>query len=346
MEITLLSLGDLITDPVTGERMTSVERHRTVVDYAVGAEAAGFTGFHVGEHHAMEYVYSAPPVILSAISQRTTTLRLGTGVTLLANLDPVRVAEDYATLDVLSNGRVDIVGGRGNIFASVYELFGQPLEESQARFEENLRLLLQIWTGATISWDGRFRPPIKEQQIGPAPVQRPHPPVWVGGGLSKASAELAATLGLPLMLPVTTFQPAAVFEPAATYYRERWTELNPTTPPQVGAVFHSCVARTTQQLRERFQPRYHAYWDWSKKLIGGTGPLPPFFQQFDFDALVGPEGSAVAGTPEQVVDKLGHITELLGLNTAMLFCDLGGTPFGEMRDMVDLTGAEVLPKLR
>ena len=345
MDITLLSLGDLITDPVTGERMTSAERHRSVVDYAVAAEAAGFAGFHVGEHHAMEYVYSAPPVILAAIAARTTTLRLGTGVTLLANLDPVRVAEDYATLDVLSDGRVDIVGGRGNIFASVYELFGQPLVESQDRFEENLRLLLRIWAGSTLSWEGRFRAPIRERRIEPAPVQRPHPPVWVGGGLSKASAELAAILGLPLMLPVTTFQPAAVFEPAATYYRERWTHLHPT-PPRVGAVFHSCVARTTRELRERFQPRYHAYWEWSKKLIGGSGPLPPFFQRFDFEGLVGAEGSAVAGTPEQVVDKLGHVTEILGLDTAMLFCDLGGTPFGEMIDMVELAAADVLPKLR
>src|SRR6202011_5716119 len=117
LKFNLMSLGDLITDPVTGSRPTALQRHRAFVDMAVRAEEAGFDGVSMGEHHGIEYIYSAPPVVLAAVAERTTRLRLGTAVTLLANLDALRVAEDYATLDILSGGRVDIVGGRGNFFA-------------------------------------------------------------------------------------------------------------------------------------------------------------------------------------------------------------------------------------
>src|ERR1700759_3979665 len=134
VKFNLMSLGDHITDPVTGQRWTAQERHRMFVDMAVQAEAAGFHGVNMGEHHGIEYISSAPPVVLSAISERTTRLRLGTAVTLLANLDALRIAEDYSTLDVLSDGRVDIIAGRGNFFESTYVLFGQHVDESKERF--------------------------------------------------------------------------------------------------------------------------------------------------------------------------------------------------------------------
>src|SRR5262249_15842287 len=141
VKFNLMSLGDHITDPVTGRRPTGQQRHRAFVDMAVRGEAAGFGGVNMGGHHGIEYIYSAPPVGLAGIAERTTRLRLGTAVTLLANLDALRVAEDYATLDVLSDGRVDVVSGRGNFFASTYALFGQALEESKERFAENAGLL-------------------------------------------------------------------------------------------------------------------------------------------------------------------------------------------------------------
>jgi alkanesulfonate monooxygenase SsuD/methylene tetrahydromethanopterin reductase-like flavin-dependent oxidoreductase (luciferase family) len=347
MEISVLSLGDLVTDPITGYRMSTAERHQLVVDYAIAAEQAGFRGIYIGEHHGLEYVYSCPPIILSAIAQRTTTLRLGTGVTLIANLDPVRVAEDYATVDVFSGGRVEIIGGRGNVFPSVYKLLGQPLEESQERFEENLRLLLKIWTSPIVNWEGRFRPAIRDQRVEPAPLQQPHPPVWVGGGLSSASADLCATLGLPLMLPVTTFQPAAVFEPAAARYRESWAAAGHDRPPKIGAVFHATVGATSQEARKRWAPRYTAYHDWSRKYMTGSGAGKPAFLKhgFDFDSLVGPGGSAIAGSPAEVVDKIGWVSELLSLDSVMLYMDMGGIPKSELLDMIELTGSEVIPKV-
>ena len=203
MDITVCSLGDVITDPITGKRATTNQRHLELLDYAVAIEDAGLAGLYIGEHHGLEYVYSSPPVILMAIADRTKTLRLGTGVTLVANLDPLRVAEDYATLDNLTGGRVELCAGRGNIFPDTYKLFGQPMETSVPRFEENLRLLLKLWTEPVIDhWEGQFRPPLHNFRLQPSPLQSPHPTVWVGGGLSQSSAELSAELGLPLMLPV------------------------------------------------------------------------------------------------------------------------------------------------
>lgn len=346
MQLALCSLGDWITDPVSGDRMSVRDKHLLTIDSAVTAESAGLSGMYVGEHHGLEYVFSSPPVILSAIAQRTSTLRLGTAVTLLANLDPVRVAEDYATVDLLSDGRVELIGGRGNLFASTYTLFGQQLDDSVPRFEEALRLLMQLWTDTPTNWTGSFRPAIKDLRLQPAPIQKPHPPIWVGGGLSPASAELSARLGLPLMLPVVTFQPAKTFASTADLYRRCWQESGHESPCQIGAVFHAFVGKTSQETQQRFAPRYTAYHDFAVKTIANAGtPTPPFMYEFDFDAVVGPEGAAIAGSPEQVVDRIGSLTELLGLNTVLLYLDLGGLPRNELLDMVELVGSEVLPRL-
>src|ERR1700722_13726379 len=188
MRFNTMTLGDLIKDPITGEQVSSVERHRTVVEVAVASEAAGFDGVNLGEHHGLDYVLSAPPVMLAAIAARTTKLRLGTAVTLMANLDALRAAEDYATLDVVSEGRAEMVVGRGNFFAGTYTLFGQSVDESRERFDEGVELLLQLWTGEEINWKGSFRPPIEDFRLQPPPVQQPHPPLWIGGGSSPETA--------------------------------------------------------------------------------------------------------------------------------------------------------------
>lgn len=195
MDISMLSLGDLTPDPITGEQMNARDKHNFAVECAIASEAAGLYGYYVGEHHGIEYVFSAPPVILAAIAQRTTTLRLGTGTSLLANLDPVRVAEDYATVDILSNGRLEIVGGRGNTFPIVYELLGQSLEDSHALFEENVRLLLEIWTHDRLTWEGRYRPAIRDHKIEPPALQQPHPPIWIGGGYPRRRQSSAPLSG-------------------------------------------------------------------------------------------------------------------------------------------------------
>jgi alkanesulfonate monooxygenase SsuD/methylene tetrahydromethanopterin reductase-like flavin-dependent oxidoreductase (luciferase family) len=202
MKFNLMSLGDHIQDPITGEMPTPAERHRMLVEAAVLAEAAGWNGVNIGEHHGIGYIYSAPPVVLSAISERTSTLRLGTAVTLLANLDPLRAAEDYATLDVLSNGRVEVVAGRGNFFASTYTLFGQDVEESRERFDEGVELFDLLWTSGPLKWSGKFRATVNGEALQPQPLQA-RTPMWIGGGSGPEDvAERINTLGE--MLGATT----------------------------------------------------------------------------------------------------------------------------------------------
>lgn len=344
MELSVCSVGDVITDPVTGWRPTAAERHQNVVQFAVAIDEAGLAAIHVGEHHGLEYVFSAPPVILMAIAERTKNIRLGTGVTLVANLDPVRIAEDYATLDVLTGGRVEICAGRGNIFPDVYRLFGQPMETSQPRFEENLRLLVDLWENPVVSrWEGRFRAPLENFRLQPPPLQTPRPPISVGGGLSQSSAELAANLGLPLMLPVTTFQTPKIYEPVAAAYRERWADAGHDGPPRIGAAIHANIAATSQGARTRWAPRYRAYYDWTRAMIVGMGAPPSFFTEFDFDTLVSADGPCVCGSPGEFVDRLGWLGDLLGLEHVMLSLDLGGTPLADQLEQVELIGAQVLP---
>ena len=180
MKIGVLSLGDCLDDPVSGAVTSPAERHRAIVDEGVLAETLGFDSVWLGEHHFCDYVLAAPPVVLAAIAARTTRIRLGTGVTLLANLDPVRVAEDYATVDAISNGRVELSVGRG-ILVDTYEVFGQKPDQSRERFRENLELLRRLWSERDVTWSGRFRAPLDHVTVEPRPVQRPHPPIWVGG---------------------------------------------------------------------------------------------------------------------------------------------------------------------
>ncbi|HEY2096866.1 MAG TPA: LLM class flavin-dependent oxidoreductase [Pseudonocardia sp.] len=339
-----MTLGDLVTDPVTGTRETPAERHRAIVEAAAVADGVGFHGVHIGEHHGLEYLFSAPPVILSAISERTRRLRLSTAVTLAANLDPVRAAEDYATVDVLSGGRCEVVVGRGNFFVSTYSLFGQDIEDSHELFRDNVELLVQLWSGKEINWPGSaHRSAIEEFVLQPPPVGGL--PLWIGGGASESTAELAARLGLDLMLP-SAFGNPEMFRSVVDTYRERFASYGHPRQPRVGACWHVNVAETSQAARDRWEPRYRAYFELMKEIIPRVNPDPPAFirKPFDFDFLTS-RGPALVGSPDEVADRLNSSAEMLSADTNLIYIDMGGQPAGEFRDMVDLIGSRVIPQL-
>jgi alkanesulfonate monooxygenase SsuD/methylene tetrahydromethanopterin reductase-like flavin-dependent oxidoreductase (luciferase family) len=343
MQLSLMTLGDLVTDPVTGNLETPAQRHRAVVEAAAVADEVGFHGVHVGEHHGLEYIYSAPPVILAAIAERTKTLRLSTAVTLAANLDPLRVAEDYSTLDVLSGGRAEMVVGRGNFFTSTYTAFGQDPDDSHELFSENVDLIVKLWTGEPVTWSGKFRAPLEDFTLQPPPVRMPR--LWIGGGASESTTELAARLGLDLMLP-SAFGNPAIFAPVVDTYLERYASYGHTRAPQVGACWHINVDNSSQRARERWEPRYRAYFDLMGTIINRVNPDPPAFikKPFNFDWLT-TNGPAIVGSPEEVVDRLGTVSETLKTDVNLMYLDMGGQPGGEYRDMVELIGEKVLPKL-
>ncbi len=345
MRVGLMSLGDQIADPVTGQLLSASERHRMLVEAAAVADQVGFYSFNVGEHHGIRYITSSPPVILAAIAERTETLRVGTAVALIANLDPWRVAEDYATVDALSGGRVDLVVGRGNFFVTTYELFGRDVNDSRAMFEEAVELILAAWERQPVHWVGEFRPPIDGVPLQPPPVQQPHPPIWIGGGTSNETAELAGRLGLKLMLPSAFGAPGA-FQRIVDVYREAFVPAHPGDQAHIGACWHVNVRDTSQEARARWEPRYRAYHEWMHVLLREVNPdLPDYLlKPFDFEWLT-TKGPAIVGSPAEVAERLVELSDLLSVDTHLVKMDMGGLPAEDYLAMVDRFGREVLPLL-
>lgn len=343
MKLSLMTLGDLDTDPVTKQRETPAQRHQAIVEAAVVAEQVGLHGVHVGEHHGMEYIYSAPPVILSAIASRTQRLVLSTAVTLAANLDPVRVAEDYATVDALSGGRMEMVVGRGNFFTTTYGLFGQRPEDSHELFAENVQLIMDLWSGRRVTWAGKFRTPIEDFAVQPAPASVP--PVWIGGGASEETLKLGAELGLDLMLP-SSFGNPAMFVPTAEKYKEMFAAAGHSRKPLIGACWHLNVDKTSQRARERWEPRYKSYFELFSAILHRVNPDPPAFAKkpFDFEYLT-TRGPAIVGSPEEVADRLSTLSQGLQADVNIVYMDMGGQPTAEFVSMVEMLGTEVLPRL-
>ena len=219
MQIGLVTLGDWLPDPATGRRVGEAERFRQFIELGVLAEDLGFDTFHVGEHHFSEYALSAPCPVLSAVAERTARLRLSTAVSLLGHHDPVSVAEDYATVDVLSGGRVELIAGRG-VYQQHYGQFGQSWEASEELLAEAVELLRRLWTTEAVTWSGRLRPPLDAVTVHPRPVQQPHPPIWLSAS-SPSSVERAVALGCPIAIP--TISTGVDVPPVlAAQFREQW----------------------------------------------------------------------------------------------------------------------------
>ncbi|WP_447007602.1 LLM class flavin-dependent oxidoreductase [Saccharothrix isguenensis] len=326
MDVYLLILGDHLPDPRTGTVVTESERLRAIVDQAVVAEEAGFTGVAIGEHHFARYIVSAPELLLATIAARTSTLRLSTGVTLLAHHDPVRVAEELATLDVLSGGRAELIVARG-VSQRTDVAFGVQ-DDLRARFEENLRLLLRLLEEPRVTWQGKYRSPLVDVTTTPRPMQQPRPLVWIGSG-SAVSADLAVELGLPLMLPSTLREPST----------HRWVVERYRAAigggGRVALPSHVFVAPTAAGARAAWRPHLAAYAEFADPWRGDG--------DVDVDALM--EGAAVCGDPAEVTERLNGLTELLGLDAQLVMVDIGGLPHQAVLDTIRLFGREVLPNL-
>jgi alkanesulfonate monooxygenase SsuD/methylene tetrahydromethanopterin reductase-like flavin-dependent oxidoreductase (luciferase family) len=345
MEIALMSLGDIVDDPVTGRAFSASERYRMTLDAAEVADRTGIHGYFIGEHHGIAYTFSTPAVVLAAIAERTTRLRLGTAVALAANLDPLRMVEDYATVDVISGGRLELVTGRGNFFEKTYDLFGQSCDDSAARFAESMELACKLWPGEPVHWEGKFRAPITGQYLQPTPIQRDRPPFWVGGGSSPDTAKLAGRLGLNLMLP-SAFGKPDKFIPIADIYREAFAAAGHSHEPRVGACWHGWVGKTDALARERYEPRYREYHAFNQAVIKSVNPNPPSYVTSAFDyELLSTKGPAIVGGPAKFADRLMTLSELVGADVNLIKMDMGGVPREEYVEMVEILGNDVVPQL-
>ncbi len=332
----ILSLADHLDDPVTGERRSQAERLQRVVDAAVDAEQAGFAAFGVGEHHFGGYILSAPELVLAAAAARTERISLGTLVTLLANTDPVRQAEQLATLDVLSGGRAEVTFARG-VSEHTAHNFGIPdFEALRPRFEEYLKLLLRLFLEDEVTWEGEYRAPLTEVRLQPRPVQQPYPRMWIGGGLSTTSVDLAASLDMPLFLPSLFRWPVDYVE-IVDHYRAKREELGHHAPATVGFPSYLHVASTSQQARRRWRPYLEHYRDFALTLRSSFG------RDTDFESLIA--GPAICGSPAEVVERIHQIDEELGLSRHIFLLDAGGIPDGLIAEQMELLATEVRPHL-
>ena len=346
MELRALTLGDWVDDPKTGERTSQYNRFQHILSLGERAEALGFDGFHIGEHHFCDYIVSNPVPLLSAIAAKTERIKLSTGVALLANRDPVLVAEDYAALDLISGGRMELCVGRGNAFLECYRQMGQDVGASQGAFEQNLDLLLRIWSGAPVTSDGGTRPPLDEAKVQPLPHKDPsrmRPAIWVGAGSGEASVRAVADRKLDLQLP-GVFAAAPAFAELAKLYRE----LHPEG--RIGFTAHVYLDDDGARAKADWAPYHIAYLNWVNGIIvgGSNGLIPERPAPTPERAYLHPEKSpALCGSPSEVADRILAWNEVLGgLDVLLLKFDGGALPDEAVERSMTLAAGPMRDALR
>ncbi|MGY1712011.1 LLM class flavin-dependent oxidoreductase [Geodermatophilus sp. SYSU D00758] len=339
MHLGVDSFVSAVTDPRTGHVVGPQERMAHLLEEIELADRVGLHSFGIGEHHRPEYYDSAPPVILAAAAARTSRIRLGSAVAVLSAADPVRVFQQFATLDLISGGRIDLVVGRGS-FVEAFPLFGLSLADYDELFEEKLDLLLRIRAGEQVTWSGRHRPPLTGQGVYPRPVQDPLP-VWVGVGGTPESFLRAGLLGLPLMVAIIGGEPRR-FAPLVDLYR-RAGERAGHTPDRLRVGLHvfGFVAESTRAAADTIYPGWHEMFT---KVSAERGFAPPTRAQFD--ATSGPDGAFFMGDPDTVATKLRRVSEQLGgVDRVALQMTNPRLAHEDLLRGIELLGTEVAPKV-
>ncbi|MBO0787019.1 MAG: LLM class flavin-dependent oxidoreductase [Actinobacteria bacterium] len=339
-EIGIMTFGEITEDPVTGARPSPRQRARETIEMAQVADEAGLDVFGAGEHHRSDFVGSAPAILLAAAAEATKRIRLTSSVTVLSSEDPVRVWEQFATIDLLSGGRAEIIAGRGS-YTESFPLFGYDLQDYADLFREKLDLLLKIREQNPLSWRGRFRPELVAADIAPR-ADGATIPIWVGVGGSAGSAISTGRLGLPMALGLL-LGPLTQQEENAALYREAaaGAGFDPDTLP-VSINAHGYVGRTSQEARDVMYP-YFAKGMVDNNHQRGRGMLLP---RTVFDAQTAPGAGLLAGSPQEVADKLLTYHEVYGLNRALIHLGFGGMPQKEILGGIERLGTEVAPVVR
>ncbi|MEY2496732.1 MAG: hypothetical protein QOD12_288, partial [Verrucomicrobiota bacterium] len=340
MEIGVDSFVAATVDPATGQAVDPARHLSELLEAITLADEVGLDVFGIGEHHRREFLDSAPAVILAAAAARTRRIRLTSAVTVLSAADPVRVFQEFATLDLLSNGRAEIVAGRGS-FIEAFPLFGLELEDYDSLFVEKLDLLLKIRENTRIHWSGRHRAALTGQGVYPRPLQNPLP-VWLGVGGTPGSFVRAGTLGLPLMVAIIGGEPRR-FRPLIDRYRQAGLRAG-YPPDQLKAGIHSLgyVAETESKAADDFFPGYAK----SFTEIGRERGWPPTTRAH-FDAQLGPTGALLVGEPETVVEKILRVNESLGGISRLTFqMSVADLPHAKLMRAIELLGTRVAPLVR
>jgi probable LLM family oxidoreductase len=338
MELGIGMFGDNHYDK-TGKPLSAGTRLRELIEEIKLMDDVGVDFFGIGEHHRPDYAVSVPEVVLAAAASVTKKIKLGSAVTVLSSSDPVRIYQGFATLDQLSNGRAELMAGRGSFIES-FPLYGYNLNDYDALFDEKLQLLLKINKENPITWKGKYRSALQDQQILPRAVNN-HLNIWVGVGGTPESVVRAARLGLPVMFAIIGGNPAQ-FKPLFQYYKELYEHFGHDMKSfQVGVHMHSLFGENGKQIADDYFPVYSS----QMNRVGASRGWSPFTRdQFEFGR--GKDGAYLIGDANEAIDKILYMHEMFGLTRFSAHMDVGGPTHDMLMKAIEIYGTKILPKVR
>jgi probable LLM family oxidoreductase len=339
MELGIYSFVEIPIDLQGKPLMSAAVRMKNLMEEIELADQLGLDMFALGEHHRPEYLVSSPAVVLAAAAVKTKNIRLSSAVTVISSDDPVRVYQDFATVDLLSNGRAEIMAGRGSFIES-FPLFGYDLEEYDDLFQEKLQLLMKLQQSERITWSGKHRAELRDLGVYPRAVQAAMP-VWIAVGGTPQSAVRAAVLGLPMALAIIGGEPDR-FTPFVDLYRNTGKNIkrDPSTM-KVSINSHGYIAEDAKQARDEYFPPYAEVMG----RIGKERNWPPP-SRARFDAECGPHGALFVGSPQQIIDKIMYEYELFRHDRFLIQFSVGTLPHDRMMKSIELFGTKVAPVIR
>ena len=338
MELGIGMFGDLHIDK-DGKVQPPGQRMQELVEEVKLMDELGLDFYGIGEHHRPDYAVSTPEIVLAAAAGVTKNIKLGSAVSVLSSSDPVRLYQSFASLDLLSNGRAELMAGRGS-FTESFPLFGYNLNDYDELFEEKLDLLLKINKGNPITWKGKFRPALNNQQVFPR-AMNDHLNIWVAIGGTPESVERAARHGLPVIFAIIGGNPAQ-FVPLFNYYKERYQHHGHDMKKfQVGVHMHSFFGDDSKQIADEYYPLYSG----QMNRIGRTRGWPPYQRQ-QYDAGRNSKGHLIIGDANESVDKILYMQEMFGLTRFSAHMDVGGPSHQSMMRSIEIFGSKIAPKVR
>lgn len=338
MELGIYTFGDITPDPHTGRAIGTPQRYAEILAAAKLADEAGLHVFGVGEHHRLDLPISSPAVVMAAVAGITKRIRLTSAVTVLSTLDPVRVFQDFATADLVSGGRAELIAGRGAYIES-FSLFGDDFANYNELFSEKLDLLLKLSNSERVTWNGRFRPPLDNSQISPRPAGKL--PIWLGVGGNPESALRAGELGLPVILANISQPPTNFTEQIAAYRQRHTAKGHDASTRKVAIATHVHVSTDSQTALDEFYPYYSAYFREHAPRANFAGEVTREL----YERRAAPDGPIFVGSPQQIIDKIMYERQLFAHDRFLGQVDIGGLPYAKVARSIELLATQVLPAI-
>ncbi|MGY0041114.1 LLM class flavin-dependent oxidoreductase [Pedobacter sp. NJ-S-72] len=340
MELGISMFGDLHIDPATGKIQSVQKRLKELMEEIKLADEVGLDIFGVGEHHRPEYAIPSPEIVLAAAATITKNIKLSSSVTVLSSSDPVKLYQNFAMVDLLSGGRAELMAGRGS-FTESFPLFGYDLQDYSALYEEKLDLLLRINQEKTISWQGRFRASLANQQVLPRAVNDKLA-IWIAAGGTPESVFRAGRLGLPLIFAIVAGTPLQRFKPLYELYKSTYQQFgHDMSAFKVGMFSHSLFGDNAKEISDYYYPHYAQQMDRIGLSRGWS-----LFQREQYDFGRSREGAMFVGDAEQTVDKILYAQELYGITRFIAHLDVGAPSHSHLMKSIEIFGTKIAPKIR